>query len=247
MNILLQKKFVSPKLNLRFFSVLTFAVGVASVFLWQSNPPLSRILVHLRPEPVHYTSEQKTEVNPHNCFIDGSHTGAEINGADLQGVKFHKVDFRNAHIISSNFSDANFSKANLSHAQIFYSSFINTNFNKANLYRARFHASDLTGSDLIETNLVGANLSYSDLNDARLNNANLTDANLIDTRLETAIGLTYEQLEKAVISKFTTLPPHLEAKRGKLMQKSRRNVERIKRKISEAEYEVWKHPFFDVD
>jgi len=51
--------------------------------------------------------------------------------------------------------------------------------------------------------------------------------------------LTYEQLEEAVINEFTTLPPRLEKQREKLLEKSRKNLERLKQEMSKDEFEAY--------
>ena len=87
--------------------------------------------------------------------------------------------------------------------------------------------------------MVRANLAGCDLNDARLNDANLKDTNFGDADLETTVGLTYEQLEEAVINEFTTLPPHLEKHRAKLLETSRQNLERLRQEMSGDKFEAY--------
>jgi hypothetical protein len=166
---------------------------------------------------------------------------------DLQGAIFRGVDLSGARITSSDFSNANFSKANLSKAVIFYSSFIKANLSKANLSGAKIHGSDLTDANLANTKFIRANLTHSDFGNAILINADLTDANLSDARLESAIGLTYKQIESAVINEFTSLPSHLKSKRAFLMEQSREKVKKLRKVMSEEDLELYIHPFNFLD
>jgi uncharacterized protein YjbI with pentapeptide repeats len=81
------------------------------------------------------------------------------------------------------------------------------------------HALDLSGAFIRRTNLDGANLTNADLSEADCTNAsfrgvNFTGALLNRTVLKgadltDAIGLTREQLSKAIVDKTTILPDHL--------------------------------------
>lgn len=166
---------------------------------------------------------------------------------NLQGANLRDVDFSGASITNSDFSSADLSNANLSKAVIFYSSFINSNLNKVNFTGAKMHGSDLTDAKLIGAKFFRANLTHSDFSNANLTKADFTDANLSDARLETAKGLTYEQIEKAVINEFTSLPPHLKSKRAFLMKQSLKKVKKLRKEMSEEELELYIHQFNFLD
>jgi hypothetical protein len=170
-----------------------------------------------------------------------------LENVDLQGARFRGVNLSEANISNSDFSGADFSKANLSKAEIYYSSFIKSNFNKADFTGAKLHGSDLTNAKLSDAKFIRANLTGSDFSNATLSNADLTDANLSDARLETAIGLSYEQIKSAVINEFTSLPPNLNSKRIFLMQQSRQKVKKLRKGMSEQELELYIHPFNFLD
>jgi uncharacterized protein YjbI with pentapeptide repeats len=170
-----------------------------------------------------------------------------LENVDLQGAKFRGADLSGASIANSDFSNDDFSKANLSKAVIFYSSFIKSNLSNANLTGAKLHGSDLTDAQLNNTKFVRANLTHSDFSNATLANADLTDTNLSDARLETAKGLTYKQLQRAVINEFTSLPPHLISKRSFLMEQSRQKVKMLRKEMSKEDLELYIHPFNFLD
>lgn len=243
MKFRLTTKFTSRGIIFRLLAVLTFAVGLFLVRNWQAQNELvpSRFLVHLPNECQPCKSVQKSDGDSEKnaCFIEGEHNGVELNNAILLGFQLRGNDFKNAHIINSDFSNSNLSKTNFSGATVFYSNFSGTNLSKTNFSGARFHASDLTSANFENATIVRANLAYSDLNDSRFYNANLKDTNFSDADLETSVGLTYEQLEKAVINEFTTLPPRLEKQREKLLEKSRKTLERLKQEMSKDEFEAY--------
>lgn len=176
-----------------------------------------------------------------------SNSSTILQNVDLQGAKFRGVDLRGASITNSDFSDADLSKANLSKAVIFYCSFIKSNLSNADFTGAKLHGSDLTDAKLNNTKFVRANLTGSDFSNATLVNADLTNANLSDASLETAKGLTYKQIQRAVINEFTSLPPHLKSKRAFLMEQSRQKVKMLRKEMSEEDLELYIHPFNFLD
>lgn len=243
MKFRLTTKLTSRGIIFRLLAVLTFAVGLFLVRNWQAQvePVPSSFLVHLPNEcqPCKSLPSSDGDSEKNACFIEGEHNGVELNNAILLGFQLYGNSFKNAHIINSDFSNSNLSRANFSGATVFYSNFSGTNLSRVNFTRAKIHASDITAANLENAVIVRANLAHSDLNDSKLHNANLKDTNFSDARLETTIGLTYEQLEQAVINEFTTLPPRLEKQRGKLMEKSRKNLERLKQEMSKDEFEAY--------
>lgn len=242
MKLRLVTKFTSRGIVFRLLAVLSFAVGSTIAWNWQSyiQPTPSRFLVHLPNECQPCQSARKSDDFKENtCPIEGEHNGVELNNAILRGLQFSGNRFKNAHIINSDFTNSNLSKADFSDAVTVHSNFSFTNLSGANLTGATFHASDLTGANLVNAKVIRANFAYSDLNDAKIRNANLKDTNFSDARLETTVGLTYKQLEEAVINEFTTLPPHLEKQKEKLLEKSRINLERLKREMPQDKFEAY--------
>ena len=84
----------------------------------------------------------------------------------------------------------------------------------ATLTRANLEAADLSDADLANARLDHANLSYANLRNARLEHADLAGAKLMKAdlsgaNLRTARNLTERQLNGAVGSAATILPPHL--------------------------------------
>ena len=241
MKLRLVTRFTSRGIVFRLLAVLTFAVGSIIAWNWHTEQTPSRFLVHLPNEcqPCKPVQKSDGDSEKNACFIEGEHNGIELNNAILRGLQFKGNNLKNAHIINSDFSNANLTKVDFSNATTFYSNFSNANLNNANLSGARFHASDLTGVNLDNAKIVRTNLAYSDLNSARLHNANLKDTNFGDADLETTVGLTYKQLEEAVINEFTTLPPRLEKHKEKLLEKSRVNLEKLRERMSKVEFEAY--------
>lgn len=182
-----------------------------------------------------------------NSLYAANNSNKIAENVNLQGAILRGADFSGASISNSDFSDADLSKANLSKTIIFYSSFINSNLTKVNFSGAKMHGSDLTDAKLANAKFVRANLTCSDFSNANLRDADFSDANLSDANLETAKGLTYKQIERAVINEFTSLPPNLISKRTFLMEKSLKKVKKLRQEMSEKELELYIHPFNFLD
>lgn len=247
MKVLLSKFLVLRDARLSLITFLCCSVGF--VLIWNLKDS-KETTPNIITEPYHSTfdvSEQHDADVSGNCVIEGSHDGMELRDAELIGARFSNAKFNNAHVINSEFRRADFKSADWSGATIFYSNFSESNFAEANLSRSKIHGSDFTDADLSNTNLFRAYLVHSDFTNANLKYANLEDANLGDANLRTAIGLTYNQIEKAVINKFTTLPQNLESKKEMLLKKSLQTEKRLKQQLPISDYDNWKHPFFNLD
>src|SRR5499426_806791 len=94
------------------------------------------------------------------------------------------------------------------------------NLRNANLFKTNLQQSILFRTDLRKAILADAILIGADLNYAKLNGTNLQFALLHRADLRTSIGLSWEQISKAVITDETMLPPELE---------ERRKAERVKK------------------
>lgn len=103
--------------------------------------------------------------------------------------------------------------------------------------------SDLTSADFSGAKLERANFAHSDFNNAILSNADLTDANLSDAELVSVKGLTDEQLGKALINEFTSLPATMESKRAVLLAHSRQRMKELQKEMSAEELELFSNEF----
>jgi hypothetical protein len=105
--------------------------------------------------------------------------------------------------------EINLMQAFLGRAVLFEANLKNANLFKANLTQSILYKADLRKAMLADAVLIGANLSYANLSEANLDLAELHGADL-----RTSIGLTLEQLSKAVITSKTMIPPELEEHRN---------------------------------
>jgi uncharacterized protein YjbI with pentapeptide repeats len=155
--------------------------------------------------------------------------GVSFEDSDFKGAYFENVNLKATRLRNVNLEDASFSgwlhqtkfqDSNLCEAS-FYGELVNVSFISCDLRavdfsqcefkRVRFRRSkkkpidlsdcNFAGVDLSQMDLSGANLSYADFTDAILNGTNLKGANL-----SSAIGITQEELDSAVIDSNTILP-----------------------------------------
>ena len=234
------------------------AIGLAGVpFLNALYEKITEVSVDL-PEtvsssPLIVSSKYRTEIDdgggsgPHSAddtentevvnTLGGSIRPHIIENAELPNAMLRKADLNAARIDSSNFSGANFRKATFLAAVVSNSSFMKSDFRGADLTSAQFYGSDFTGADFSNAKLTSANLGHTDFSHAVLTNADLTDANLSNARLESAKGLSYAQLNRALIGKFTTLPAKWESKRALLLARSRARLAELRKEKSARELE----------
>src|SRR5215211_1584902 len=98
----------------------------------------------------------------------------------------------------------------LSHADLRNASLVGTNLRYANLQGA-----DLSGADLQHAILSGANLDGTNLSDANLDGTNLREPRPLlrrtspPTDLRNVVGLTQQQLDRAIGDETTVLPYNL--------------------------------------
>ncbi len=126
---------------------------------------------------------------------------ADLNGVELWGADLWKVNLREAQLWQAKLAGAFLGRANLSEASLW----------KANLEGAYLWKANLEGANLSEANLGAANLEGSNLQ-----GANLQQTNLINADLRLAIGLTHQQLSKAICDETTQLPDYIELASGEL-------------------------------
>jgi uncharacterized protein YjbI with pentapeptide repeats len=124
---------------------------------------------------------------------------ADLNGIELWGADLWKVNFRQAQLWQAKLAGASLGRANLSEASLW----------KADLEGAYLWKANLEGANLTEANLEQANLEGSNLK-----GANLHQTNLINADLRKVVGLTRQQLSKAICDDTTQLPDYLELANG---------------------------------
>jgi hypothetical protein len=120
---------------------------------------------------------------------------ADLNGIELWGADLWKVNLREAQLWQAKLAGASLGRANLSEASLW----------KADLEGAYLWKANLEGANLTEANLELANLEGSNLK-----GANLQQTNLINADLRKVIGLTRQQLSKAICDDTTQLPDYIE-------------------------------------
>jgi hypothetical protein len=170
-----------------------------------------------------------------------------VKNADFLRARLQNANLVAAQITNSDLSNANLRKANLSKAIINYSGFIQSDLRAANFTETKLYCSDLTGANLSGAKLTRANLAHTDFSNAIFDNADLTDANLSDAELVSAKGLTYEQLSKAIINKYTSLPAKFESKRAELLTRSRQRMKELRNEMSAQELELFSNQFDFLD
>lgn len=124
---------------------------------------------------------------------------ADLNGVELWGADLWKVNLREAQLWQAKLAGAFLGRANLSDASLW----------QADLEGAYLWKANLEGANLSE-----ANLARADLEGSNFKGANLNLANLIEADLRKVIGLTSQQLGKAICDETTQLPDYIEPARG---------------------------------
>jgi hypothetical protein len=148
-----------------------------------------------------------------------------------------RIDLSNSFLVGANLHGANLQRAIFNSANLTLASLHGAKLRGAQLHLTRFIGAALFSTDLIETSLMGAKFNCAILNETKLIGAELlvTDfrkatlqtvdftkavfadflvgATLTGVDLSTSIGLTWEQLSKAIIDETTKLPPELEERR----------------------------------
>ncbi len=124
---------------------------------------------------------------------------ANLNGVELWGADLWRVNLREAQLWQAKLAGAFLGRANLSDASLW-----EADLHGAYLWKANFEGANLTEANLEQANLEGANLK----------GANLLQANLINADLRQVIGLTQNQISKAICDETTKLPDYLETVSG---------------------------------
>ncbi len=155
-----------------------------------------------------------------------------LDHANLEFAEFTRAHLQNTHAWYVQAQGVSLDHANLFGASLAAANLKEATLNDADLRRAwlsgaRLDGAELTKTDLREADLSGASLRGAQLAEAKLEGANFTDAHLEGANLGsvhdkerqenepkeglpyrdlTAIGLTQEQINSAIIDEFTILP-----------------------------------------
>lgn len=129
-------------------------------------------------------------------------SGINLKGASLARANLRKAQLDEAHIEGANLTKANLEGANLQKANLQGAVLIVAHLNSTNLVETNLAGANLTSANLMRAvlgraNLTGADLTGAELTEANLSGANLTGANLSGVSLESARGLTPDQLTQA--------------------------------------------------
>src|SRR5215217_913993 len=134
-----------------------------------------------------YQADLINKDNPRIRLFYADLTSANLKGTDAQENKF-VLD--NVNLRGANLADADLEYISLKGSNLSYSHLVNTNLSNA----------DLSDADLNHAYLANADLSGATLSDADLNHA----------ELQTARGLTQEQIDEAIGDERTQLPDDLQ-------------------------------------
>lgn len=144
------------------------------------------------------------------CWNRSDLRGAIMSRANLSDATFDGVILQQANLDRIAANGASFSSANLSYANLSQSDLSDANLLAANMMRATLQATDFTNANLGGANLTEAQAIGADFSGANMLDARLTDTLLADAQLATVGQLTTEQIEPALTSGGTTLPPGID-------------------------------------
>jgi uncharacterized protein YjbI with pentapeptide repeats len=129
--------------------------------------------------------------------------GAVLVRARLRGAVLIRAHLRGADLTKAHLEEANLFRAGLEGARL-----EGTYLIKARLEEAEFFGSRLEGTHLEQANLTRAILREANFIGTRLDRAILTEAHLEGADLTSTVGLTEEQIKKAITDK-AQLPDYL--------------------------------------
>jgi hypothetical protein len=163
----------------------------------RKRPPLSRIPTDIQAVMTILSRRDVSKDRPDRQIElrESNLRAADLNGIELWGADLWKVNLREAQLWQAKLAGAFLGRANLSEASLW----------QADLEGAYLWKANLEGANLTEANLEQANLEGSNLN-----GANLQQTNLINADLRKVIGLTRQQLSKAICDETTQLPDYLD-------------------------------------
>src|ERR1043166_729990 len=126
-----------------------------------------------------------------------SHAG--LRGIDLHNCQLVQIDFSNTDLTTANFRNANLAGAIFQNGCLF----------AADLTNARLDYANLVHADLTEANLADANLTNAIVYGSNFFQTTLTDTKLHGIDLRATLNLQQRQIDDALGSKSTRLPPKL--------------------------------------
>ncbi len=174
-------------------------------------------------EPFADFREKDVSVKPEGWTGDSTQfplvKGANLKDRDLRYARLRssflmKADLRNCDIDRSNLRRANLRNADLSQSSLKFSSLRHADLLGADLDSANLRFAYLENAMLFGVSLVDANLSYTRLEGASLTLADMASTNIEFARLEgveleSATGLTINQIASAIVDSTTILPDYL--------------------------------------
>jgi len=166
-----------------------------------------------------------------------------IKNVTVANMAMSGTDLTEAEISEVDFAAADLSRAKFSMAMILYSGFIGADLDNADFSQARIVGSDFTDANLTNTKFVRTNLTGCDFSNTSFITVDITDANLSNARLENVRGLTYSQLKRAVINRYTTLPPYLANHRIDLLEQSLDRAAKLRSEMSREALDRYFNPF----
>jgi uncharacterized protein YjbI with pentapeptide repeats/CheY-like chemotaxis protein len=139
---------------------------------------------------------------------------ATLDRMDLYGVNLSNANLRKASLAGAILVDAkcrrtDFEDADLQQADLSFSDCSQANFSLAKLRRANISQAMLDKANFRNADLSGASLKKSTLKNANVEGANMNATDLRGADIRTTRGMTEAQLNKAIVSKTTLLPPNL--------------------------------------
>jgi uncharacterized protein YjbI with pentapeptide repeats len=132
-------------------------------------------------------------------FLALKFSDADLRGIDLHDCQLAQIDFSNTDLTTANFRNANLAGAIFQNGRLF----------AADLTNARLDYANLAHVDLAEANLADANLTNAIVDGSNFFQTTLTDTKLHGIDLCAALNLQQRQIDDALGSKSTRLPPKL--------------------------------------
>lgn len=162
---------------------------------------------------------------------DSSLPGGYFQRANLENARFENANlwganFKNAYLAGANLRKSVLREANLENTELSAADLRGADLTQADLQNANLYGTDLTdaylsGADLRDANFSGANLQKTDLSGAIIENTIFFGTDLRNNDLSSVEGLTYSQINSAIIDEKTKLPDSLSRYKDQLIQSSK--------------------------
>lgn len=168
-----------------------------------------------------------SDANLHRAVLLGANLSrANLLQANLRWAVLRGANLKGAILRSSDLSNAVLEEADLSEVYLGYANLSEAHLRGANLSKTYLRGTNLSSADLEGVDFRGADLSLG----VNFNGANLNGANFGGATFELVTDLTIEQLESAIIDKSTKLPPEYELIKNRLLELSKENLKKFKKK-----------------